>query len=79
MYRNARTVVRDGDDHHVGEGIGNSSSHVSGAAGLVLQGLLRIDDQVEQNLVKLVMPARMSEIGEIQRHVDVAGCERRIR
>src|SRR6266568_4230421 len=70
MFRNAGTVVCNGDADDLSEKIETAGHAYPARCGLVLQGLLRVDDQVEQHLMELVSVSEdeWNVLGEIQRH-----------
>src|SRR5436190_16455971 len=68
-FRNAGTVVCHLDADHVIDKIETAGHIYPPRCGLFLQGLLRVDDQVEQYLMELVSVSEdeRNVLGEIQR------------
>ena len=78
MRRNAGTVVCDGDADHVAQRVETAGHAYAARSRLVLQGLLRVDDQIEQHLMELIGIGvdQRNILGEIQRRLRCCLCER---
>ncbi len=76
--RNARTVVGDRDADHAGVRVVTTRHAYPARPRPVLQHLLRVDDQVQQDLMKLVRVGEdpRNVLGEIDGHFDAAGAHR---
>ena len=74
MLRNAGPVVCDGDADHISKKVETARHTYPTRRKLVLQRLLRIDDQVEQHLLELIGIGEDERniLGKIERHFDAA-------
>src|SRR5438309_5122975 len=74
MCRYAGPVVCNLDAAHLSERVETAGHTYPARCRLLLQGLLRVDDQVEQHLMKLIGVGEDGRniLGEVERHFDAA-------